>query len=247
MGSWYGTCGLSQFPIMYKEPVAIFMLVKNGYNEIKHNGLVNSDDMYMPKSPALLGKYYDSGKVKDVQADQRILRNMFTASEVYNEDEKKRSPDYIINNFSEKEGLYVMMIHEQIYKDVIEKVGGQSTFYSDNLTLKEFLIREGVEYLMTHRNSSEADLILNRKLDCNYFNRRGKSHLRYYWSSYLYGENIGEDKLFLDIIELLVFMEAMNSLRKPWMPQVGLGSQDIDYSMGDIINDFKREKSLDTM
>ena len=59
MGSWNGTCGMSQLPIHSGDKVKLILLKKHPFTESSMigNGFCNSDDLFRPLYIPLEGTY----------------------------------------------------------------------------------------------------------------------------------------------------------------------------------------------
>lgn len=64
MGSWNGTCGLSQMPIREGDRVLLFPLIKDKHAKNGGVGFSYSHNQYAPISIPLLGVYNDYGSIK---------------------------------------------------------------------------------------------------------------------------------------------------------------------------------------
>lgn len=233
MGSWNGTCGVSQLPIMYGDDVAIFLMKKNKYNREDYMGCVHSDNFYEPVSPAIFGRYDDYGRVTDVIADKRVI------SGLYGEQDDYSDIGNIIDEQSEKKGLYIMLVHLEVYKEIVVKFGVRNKFFTKKLSFNEFMRNQMLAYLTTVREDPEGFHI---ELDHNHFKMSTGFALRFYQNPEIYEDNMDNDSLVDSVVDYLVFKDAMQDSRKLWIPQAGNGSQDQDYDMVKIVGEFAVKK-----
>lgn len=233
MGSWNGTCGASQLPIMYKEDVAIFLMRKNKYNREDHIGCVHSDNFYEPVSPAIFGKYADYGRVTDVVADKRIVDMLYGEQEDYSDIGK------LIDDESNEKGLYIMLVHLEVYNEILAHFGAESKFFTKKKSFNEFMKEQMLIYLTEVKKDPRG---YSHELDYNRFKMSTGFALRFYQNPKIYEDNISNDSLVDSVVDYLVFKEAMQDSRKLWMPQAGQGSQEQDYNMAKIIGEFAVKK-----
>lgn len=237
MGSWNGTCGVSQLSVGYKDDVVMFLMKKNEVNKVDYGGCVHSDNFYTPVSPAIFGKYDDFGRITNVQADERIIDSLYGKQDDYSNLGK------LIDEQSTDKGLYTIIIHLGIYKEVIHEFGEIKDFFTEGVTLNHFIKGKMVEYLEAVRKAPPSSF--NHKLDYNYFKRATDYSLRPYQDNNKYKDSISDDFLVNTVVDLLVFKHAMSISRKLWIPQAGQGSQNAEYGMVKIVGAFAGKKESD--
>ena len=69
MGSWNETCGITQLPIHWNEPVRLFFLVGVGDAAENHAGHCNTNDVWSPRFLPVKGIYSDYGSLENIQYD----------------------------------------------------------------------------------------------------------------------------------------------------------------------------------
>jgi hypothetical protein len=76
MGSWAGTCGITQLPINDDE-CRIFLIVENHWEEKTGSGYCYINDVWYPRGLSLFGHYNDYGALEDIKENinSEILLN----------------------------------------------------------------------------------------------------------------------------------------------------------------------------
>lgn len=70
MGSWAGTCGITQLPINAGDKCRVFIIVKQDYDyENNGGGHSYANDLWYPRGLPLLGSYDDYGGIEDIVED----------------------------------------------------------------------------------------------------------------------------------------------------------------------------------
>lgn len=238
MGSWNGTCGISQLPIMPGDDVAIFLIKENMSSQINHFGCVHADDYYFPISPALIGKYDDCGRVQDVKADKRII------DVIYGKQDNYENIADIVNTQSSRNRIYFMLVHLEIYNKMVETFSQRKVF-SSLTPLAEHLKNEFVSYLVRTRNKRLELETQGRLLPVDMYledEREGDFYENFYYSDEIYQDNIEKDPLIKEVIDFLVFQHGLITSRKMWLPQAGQGSQDCEFGVAKIVGEFVAKK-----
>lgn len=236
MGSWNGTCGLSQLPIICGDDVAIFLMTKNKHNKEDFVGCVGSDNFYKPVSPPVFGVYDDYGRVANVIADKRII------DKLYGEQDSYENVDHLVNENSEEKGLYIMLVHLKLYETVVASYGNEMSFFTKRLPLNKYLRNEMLAYLEQVRKDTS---VFFHELDYNSFKMNTGFEMRFYQNQKIYEENIDKDPLVDSIVNHLVFISAMSDSRKLWIPQAGQGSQGEDFEMAKLVGEFALKKQAE--
>ena len=87
MGSWNGTCGVTQLSISSGDPIALFLLVQVDNEESHSQGFCHPTDIWSPIGPPVFGIYNDYGGIDQIEdtpnADQILatLRTFAVAKE----------------------------------------------------------------------------------------------------------------------------------------------------------------------
>lgn len=231
MGSWYGTCGVSQLPIFDYDEVALFLLKKNKYGEMDYGGCVHSDGLYEPVSTAIIGEYDDYGRIKVVHYDKRnILYH-------YGKDADLSDVGKLIDEKSEENGLYFMLVHLDLYKRIVDKYGDEKKFYTKGLSFKEHMTKSVHEFIKASKSKDPIERMYMQ----NDFKLHAGYSLPLYTHEKIFNDDFENDKLVSDLVDFMIFREAMSQSRKLWIPQVGQGSQEIDFEMSKLIGEFAKK------
>lgn len=231
MGSWYATCGLSQLPIHDYDEVALFLLKKNEYGKMKCGGCVHSDGLYEPVSTVIIGEYDDYGRVKVTDYDERNLLYH------YGKDADLSSVKTLIDEKSKEKGLYFMLVHLPLYQKIVEVYGTKKKFYTRGLSLKEHMTKSIHEFLEMNKSDERSSMFMH-----NDFKARAGYSLPLYTGAKTFHDDFKNDKLVSELVDFMVFKDAMSSSRKLWIPQAGQGSQDSDFEMAKLVGIFAEEK-----
>lgn len=162
MGSWNGTCGLTQMPIKEGEKVVLFPLLRNKNANNGGNGFCHSNNQYTPISLPLFGEYDDYGKIKNISRNENLVLNFF--QKIFKQksyyglilDEKKYDRAKENSSFSGEvtdiktliqwfmskplyKGLGFMLVHEDIYFKVIQEIGSRKSWNSHQTKKKQLM------------------------------------------------------------------------------------------------------------
>ncbi len=248
MGSWNATCGITQVPILYKEPVALIFLVQTRWPQPRAEGTHYATDHWAPLGAPLYGTYDDYGQVEfsdhpHTDGMLQMLREQVLPKEqgpnsVHDLpiDPKTLTWDNVFQAISQDRLMVqgprcigMMMVHQKIYEHLSDST---ATLYGDRLTV-ESLEEQGRHYLEQTMMPSSND-----EDDIEQFLRRRKPFLERLFSK-TFDRGVMQD--FLDyealvlqhpeeMISLLarfaIFHHHIDALRKLYMPPSGLGSQD---------------------
>lgn len=77
MGSWNGTCGLSQLPIKEGDKIVLFPLLKNKYADNGGAGFTYNYNQYAPISIPVFGEYNDYGGIQKITKNGEFLFSLF--------------------------------------------------------------------------------------------------------------------------------------------------------------------------
>lgn len=175
MGSWNGTCGVTQLPIHAGDEVALFLLVGYGGRQESSTGHCSPMEFWAPRSIQLYGTYNDYGwfEIEDgwnkeftincfqndaleVEGDKKYRDNEVTR-------EKLKDWDFIGQALHEghlivsqkQQPISLMAVHRHIF-DAIIKEGVDH--WSGPLTLDKY-IKSGQKYFMEIRRQSSNEIL----------------------------------------------------------------------------------------
>ena len=100
MGCWHETCGITQLPIRYHDPIVLFLITHRG-EQASHAGDCYSNHMWTPRFLPIHGIYNDYGGITEIQLDwntQYILSSMQEDIAEYRLRSHKSSEDREENN-----------------------------------------------------------------------------------------------------------------------------------------------------
>jgi hypothetical protein len=169
MGSWDGTCALTNLPIKAGTEVVLFILEKHSYNEVDEvgGGCVHADALYTPIPFPIIGEYDDYGTLEDIKTDLSLLN-------AYMETKHKieHGSDYIRDiERGEHAGLASVMVIKEIYDQMIAHNSTKSDYFAKGQTVKDMFD----ELIDKHLHNARHDMELfnelheiNPKLALNY-------------------------------------------------------------------------------
>lgn len=233
MGSWYETCGLSQLAIVDDENVAVFLMKKKS-NRMDYYRFCYSDDLFEPVAPVLFGKYLDYGKIEIEKADKRIIDNL------YGEQKDYSSIGKLIDEKSIELGIYVMLVHLDLYKEVVEKHGEEKFWFTNKESLRKHNTKKFQKFIIDSKEMPKKYRFMNELFD-----HHEEYGLRFYNDVTLYKGP--EDQLIKNLIDLQIFKNAMSVNRKMFIPQTGKGSQDREHNLAKMIGEFTIKKEKEYM
>ena len=250
MGSWNETCGLSNLPIMRNDKVVLFMLESNCKGSILDcEGITSPNSLFEPILP-LFAKYNDSRKYIDIEIKNKDAVLYFLKNKLKSKEYICKKDDFDINSFDLEEFIYLiqngyvfnnalfgdeaqmsyMVIHRDIYDKFMNLVDVNDSDFSLIKTSYDYTINEIKMYENQVRKSYD-------ELEGNELEEKVKRMIRLKSIDFPYVKSvrglildiyIGDiDKYIEDeILKLAYINKVLYKLRKCWMPQAGLGSQE---------------------
>lgn len=147
MGSWHGTCGLTQLPIENGDKIVLFPIKKVKGRDREASGYCYQNQLYAPISLPLHGEYDDYGGIKNITRNgdlvfDHLMPFLFNAN--YNEildaelsrnrlNENPSGIEELINNYIGRnvfKDVGFMMVLENVYTNVLLK-SFQENHYTD--------------------------------------------------------------------------------------------------------------------
>lgn len=231
MGSWNGTCGMSQLPIHSGDKVKLILLKKHPFNQdsMIGNGFCNSDDLFRPLYIPLEGTYNSYGSIEDIK-DPNSQHLMFLFKKL-DEDVEYSSLEEIVNDVSTEsiEDISFVLIHNDLYYKSIDLVKNKIINWEGNSsTLEEFLKAFINRFISLNTKKEIFDSFYINKLPIMLRNN--------------YFKNVTEFPEQKDFVEFLLFQDCLETGRKFWSPQSSAGSQDSNYLVSKMIGQYSIEK-----
>ena len=258
MGSYNGTCGISQLPILSGDRVVLLFLKHQKYAEIGMGGFCYSTNQYKPLCPVIHGRYDDYGSIEEIEDNivsqtifDMFIKNWgieFTLNEKeidrgkhFKEPIKptniKELTDMIARGCLNEIGF--MMMHEELYNLVISEIGNRQC-YSKPFIFKQKYINISQDFINKYKESDESLKDLHKYTSDfgRYF--RDESSL---FLDILVKQN---DTILLNsMIDLIMLRTVMEFTRKLFIPQAGAGSQSNELYLYKMIGEYciKKEKN----
>ena len=231
MGSWNGTCGMSQLPIHSGDKVKLILLKKHPFNQdsMIGNGFCNSDDLFRPLYIPLEGTYNSYGSIEDIK-DPNSQHLMFLFKKL-DEDVEYSSLEEIVNDVSTEsiEDISFVLIHNDLYYKSIDLVKNKIINWEGNSsTLEEFLKAFINRFISLNTKKEIFDSFYINKLPIMLRNN--------------YFKNVTEFPEQKDFVEFLLFQDCLETGRKFWSPQSSAGSQDSNYLVSKMIGQYSIDK-----
>lgn len=185
MGSWNGTCGITQMPIKSGEKIILFPIMKNKHANNGGSGFCYSHNQYSPISIPLVGTYDDYGGIEGITNNKEFVFRHFQGLiqmkefEIDNYEHERQlsiNSDYtgiprtieeLIEVYMHEpiyKGLGFMMVHESVYKKIIEEMS-QRKEYRKTKTLKETYLEDGKAFLGEYNEIKKNEAEIENQLD----------------------------------------------------------------------------------
>ena len=231
MGSWNGTCGMSQLPIHSGDKVKLILLKKHPFTKSSMigNGFCNSDDLFRPLYIPLEGTYNSYGSIEDIK-DPNSQHLMFLFKKL-DEDVEYSSLEEIVNDASTGsiEDISFVLIHNDLYYKSIDLVKNKIiNWEGKSSTLEEFLKAFINRFISLNTKKEIFDSFYINKLPIMLRNN--------------YFKNVIEFPEQKDFVEFLLFQDCLETGRKFWSPQSSAGSQDSNYEVSKMIGQYSIDK-----
>ena len=234
MGCWNGTCGISKMPIRYGERVKLVLLepTKHYRSVSTGSGFCNASDMYTPICLAITGEYNDYGCIENIDEQPELFNLIIKGLRIPNRNNIEDIITGISNN--ELEDISYMLIHESVYNLIVDINKELPHRYDTDYTTEmhrndsvDILINYTIEYNKTLYNISQG-IYKKIEFDKDYFNN---DHYYRILPSVIRQLNDSDvlKTIKKDIVDFMIFSEAMSDARMFWSPQSGGGSQDLTY------------------
>ena len=234
MGSWNGTCGISKMPIRYGDRVKLVLLKPtNHYRSVSTgSGFCDASDMYTPICLPITGEYNDYGCIENIDEQPELFDLIIKALRIPDRNDIEDIIAGISNN--ELENISYMLIHESVYNIMLDITKETPHRYDDNYTT-EMHRNDSVDVLIKYM--SERNKILNDmdngiykplEFDKDYYNNENYYRILPDVIRTLNDSDVLKT-IKKDIVEFMIFIEAISDARMFWSPQSGGGSQDLTY------------------
>ena len=149
MGSWNGTCGVSQLPIISGDKVRLFILIPNQIDGIKEepNSFVYSTDLFKPIGLPIRASYSDYGAVEDIEEDfnTKIIFNELKSTVVLPRDKPFSADDEVETDDND-------------YLKVVSVDGGDITVIERNKHKAEPFVVKAVDLRQSNRENFYDDM-----------------------------------------------------------------------------------------
>lgn len=235
MGCWNGTCGISKMPIQHGDRVKLVLLkpTKHYRNISTGSGFCYSTDiMYRPISLPITGEYNDYGAIENIEDEPELFDLIKKTIKV---PDRNNIEDIIIGiSAGELENISYMLILESVYNVMLDIIKPMPHRYDNDYTIE--MHKNDITKILIDYNSNYNKLI--EDLSNGIRPPIPEIDVAYYQNDHYFRqlpENIrlptGNNDLVplkSNIVEFLIFTEAMEDARMFWSPQGG-GSQNITY------------------
>lgn len=258
MGSWNGTCGLTNLAIRSRDKIVLFPIQSQKEAETNGSGFTETYRLYSPITVPIHGKYNDYGGIENITKNEKevydhlqlLVNNpyqyqkieLIDESRIREKEEDESDCQYLINKIIGRghySSLGYMMVLEEAYEKVIER----------SKTRKEKLLSSIKEFLNAYslalssgksKDDLETCFNLGRELNIqgNLFLRSVSDYDNAFTSfkEILHSLHLKGDSVINSLIDLMVFNSALEDLRKHWCLQSGAGSQEDDYEAVELLS-----------
>ena len=261
MVTWNQTCAVTNLPILYDDEVVLFLLEHSRFHEgfFPFTGYIDSN--CTPLYFAIRGKYDDYNGIKDIQNAERIADylNSLGTNKVFPREAKGLAKEIneiihdencFLSTEGQKQGIDYTFIKADVYDFLIAKVGNRIP-YEQTKTYAELLRSYLVEKQCTARLVVERfEVAVEARAvtkDLRYERINTGESLdymyRYVCSRRMDSEFLryckGEFPEFADeFTDLQVFSQALILLRKGWLCNTGIDSQNSEMQLHKDLADF---------
>jgi vacuolar-type H+-ATPase subunit F/Vma7 len=262
---WNGTCGVTQMPIRYGDRVVLVFLLENKFKDHGGSGFCYSDNQYYPITIPIFGEYNDYGAIENIGRKNKsivfnhLIELIDNKKLIIKQDEEKREKpeDYeelfdIIHDGnligSDGVALGFMLIHENVYKMLVEEMYNRQSnykYWNYGTELKYFAekyLEKAKEEMQQYKNKINNPIfvkVCDEDYDYDYddaftmqFSGFRKIFLRHYMRVL---RKTQSKSLMESLVYFSLFIDAMEFGRKMWTPQCGAGSQSEDYGIHQTI------------
>lgn len=269
MGSFHGTCGLSQTPIKGGEKAVLFFLKYQGYSQPGGGGFCYSTDQYAPIAPSIRGVYNDYGSLENIDQNttsQLVLEffqshwgNIFSLNEKELERCKHFNDPIYPSNLEELCNLVAkgclndisfMMVQEELFDSVVLEMGNRRCISTAHNTREKTLMRalEALEKYremdkLTAQGETGALFAEMNKLTLTHslFGNEFEDEAKFFVEALLTQE---DDKLLTSMLDFVMFKGVMSLTRKLFIPQAGSGDSSNELYFHKMIGEFCIRKEI---
>lgn len=234
MGSWNGTCGISKMPIQYGDRVKLVLLkpTKHYKSISTGSGFCDASDMYTPICLPITGEYNDYGCIENIDERPELFDLIIKALRIPDRTDIEDIITGISNN--ELEDISYMLVHESVYNIMID-INKEMPHRYDNDYTTEMHRNDSVDVLINYTmrykktlNDISRGICKPLEVDIEYYNND-----HYYRILPIVIRTLNDSDVLKtikkDIVDFMIFNEAITDARMFWSPQSGGGSQDLTY------------------
>jgi hypothetical protein len=241
MGSWYGTCLISNLPIYMGDEVVFFTLKRKFDVNVRH---CNADDLYEPLLYPVVGEYDDYGSIENVKENFSMLEEYFKDVELTQNHWDKDND--VFQNI--ERGNYnrhsFALIHKDIYDALLEKTKDRGEWWTKGKSLRDHVVEnldKKIEMYSKEKQiwGDDAAFIsptLGVGVEDIICGRNGRD---FFIGRYL---ETKDDVLRNKLIDTHLIHVVMSECRKFWFPQSGAGSQSSEIELYEILANKMIEK-----
>lgn len=236
MGNWRGTCGISHLPIENHDSVVLFIIQKNKYANASGGGFVQTTDQYVPICPALYGNYNEAGSIYDMYGPTKEILEFFNS--IYETKDKPiKSIKTLIDDI--ERGNYrdigFMLVHKKLYLNLIEDMSKKINIQTDETMLISH--NNAIKQYKKRIIESGESLVFDKIIEYNSFYRFTRDKMQFFRHLLIENDDIHYKS---SLINIQLFVQSMEKLRRMFIPQVGSGDFDTNYKMHKIVADFSK-------
>jgi len=252
MGSWNGTCGLTQMAIQRGEEVVCYIIAENAFYYRKDcygGGFSYSKDLFKPVAIPIVGQYDEYGGLMNVDSKYDVVLEAFIDA-IQSENvkiEEGKEPDSIekliryiqegkvyLSVGDKKFMLGLMMFHKEIHDKLVKHQGKTEGFWSCAPKLKD-MHEQVAEWMI-----SKTEMMYGEMDDTLRAYSLPRANFRRH---YLVKEKPGWVKE--SVITMMLMNDILETNRRFWHPQCGAGNPDIELKETRIIAKWMMEKVKD--
>lgn len=231
MGCWNATCGISNLPIVCGERVAVFVCNVNSIDTTPSYSTTMCSPIYFH----VKGEYNDYGSIENIDENKYNNNLIRLINKKYDQDFKDIESCIDKISCGDIDDLFLFMVKEDLFYTLINEVGNRKP-YNRNFSTR-------LAYLSKIKKIQKTIIKLNKMEDDNLDYIFKEIKLKEMKNDLFFGfdkfSRISKNKIYIDTtLEYILFQNAMEFLRKSFMPMSGCGSQCTEMYLHKLVGEY---------
>lgn len=257
MGCWNGTCALTNLPILAGDPIVLYPLRATlAVEATMGGGYCYSTALAQPLTLPVRGVYNDYGGIenlrgasKEVQAFFEATLDLFVDSEGQPTEHSPSDLESFLNDGIERGDVFMryrdkplplsfMMMHERAYDQIVMQRGNTARLTNGESFFDYHKNQVQILWQAEHANGIPWQLEFKGNVGALRHALLELVPLPQAFTERFVPKIEDNPVVREELIGMLVFAGAMQTMRKPWFFQCGAGSQDSDTSLHETLAEF---------